>query len=80
MTNMSILTSYNYNGSSFDEACDNSIRLYGFKVYEDTVLIRDYIPSKDSDGIVCLYDKINDEYLYDATGTNTFEYGEEYRI
>ena len=80
MTNMSILASHAYDGVTYQEACDNSIRLYGFKVYENNVIIRDYIPSKDSDGIVCLYDKVNDEYLYDATGTNTFEYGEEYRI
>ena len=64
----------------FTNQMTDMLRLYAFKIYEDDVLVKDYVPAQDSNGITCLYDKVNDEYLYDATGTNTFEYGEEYRI
>ena len=39
-------------------------KLYSFKIYEGTKLIHDYIPCKDEDGIVCLYDNITNEFLY----------------
>lgn len=64
----------------FTNQMTDMLRLYAFQIYEDDVLVKDYVPAQDSNGITCLYDKVNDEYLYDATGTNTFEYGEEYRI
>ena len=55
-------------------------KLYAFRIYDNDVLLRDYVPAKDADGIVCLRDRISGAYLYDATGTNTFGYGEEYVI
>jgi len=37
-------------------------------------LVRDYRPCLDPDGVACLYDEVNTEYVYNA-GTGTFAYG-----
>ena len=39
-------------------------KLYSFKYYSNNRLIRDYIPCKDENDIVCLYDNIADKFLY----------------
>ena len=41
------------------------------KIYKDTSLIRDFIPVKDENNVVCLYDKISNQYFYNA-GTGDF--------
>ena len=55
-------------------------KLYAFRIFDNDIVLRDYVPAKDADGVVCLRDRISGAYLYDATGTNTFGYGEEYVI
>ena len=35
-------------------------KLYSSQIYDNGVLIRDYIPVKDSDGLIGLYDKVHD--------------------
>lgn len=52
----------------------NSFKLHSCKIYDGGVLIRNLIPVLDKDNTPCLYDKLNDEYLYNA-GTGTFLYG-----
>ena len=53
--------------------CGCSMKLYSFKVYEGTELIRDFIPVKrKSDNVICLYDKvIKTFYINQGTGTFT---------
>lgn len=53
-----------------------SYKLYSFKIYENDVLIKNYIPVKDVLNIVCLYDTINKQYIYNQ-GPNEFISGEE---
>lgn len=53
-----------------------SYKLYSFKIYENGVLIKNYIPVKDALNVVCLYDTINKQYIYNQ-GTNEFISGEE---
>ena len=53
-----------------------SARLYSCKIYDNGILIRDYIPAKDVDGVGCLYDKINMELVY-SSGTSQFIAGPE---
>lgn len=59
---------------------DNQIgKLYSFTLYDGlkgTNKIRDCVPAKDSNGVVCLYDKVHDEFLYNA-GTGSFVGGPE---
>lgn len=42
-----------------------SMKLYGLKIYESGVLMRDYVPAT-RDGIVGLYDKVDGGFIYDA--------------
>lgn len=46
-------------------------RLYSCQIYDNDALVRDYAPALDSDGVACLYDKVSEEYVYNA-GTGTF--------
>lgn len=46
-------------------------RLYACKVYDNDVLIRDYAPALDVSGVACLYDKVSEQYVYNA-GTGSF--------
>ena len=51
-----------------------SIRLYSCKIYENDVLVRDYVPWIDENGTACLKDKVSNTYYYNA-GTGTFNAG-----
>ena len=54
-----------------------SIRLYSFKIYnENNILVRDYIPVKDPNGTVCLFDKVSQAYFYNQ-GAGDFIAGGE---
>lgn len=54
----------------------SSFKLYSCKLYENNILVRDFIPVKDPDSVVCLYDKVSGEYFYNA-GTGAFIAGLE---
>lgn len=42
-----------------------SVKFYYFKIWDNDVLVRDYIPVlRNSDNTICLYDKVNNEYYY----------------
>lgn len=50
----------------------STIKLYYFKIYEDGVLVKNYMPAKRvSDNVVGLYDSVNDEFLTN-NGTGEF--------
>ena len=53
-----------------------SAKLYSCKIYNNGVLIRDYIPAKDADGVGGLFDKVNMEFVY-SSGTSQFVAGPE---
>lgn len=46
-------------------------RLYSFKIYDNGTLVRDFKPYYDSNGIVCLYDAVEQSYYYNS-GTGEF--------
>lgn len=55
----------------------SSIRLYRTQIYDTSdVLIRDFIPVKDPDNVVCLFDAVTETYFYNL-GSGTFEAGPE---
>lgn len=60
-------------GGSLSQAV--SYCLEYFKIYEDDELIRDFIPVKDENGTVCLYEKVTETYFYNK-GTGSFIAGE----
>lgn len=63
------------NGGSAMLAYPVSAKLYSSQVYTSESLIRDLIPVLDHNNIPCLYDKIDDIFLYNA-GVGSLTYGE----
>lgn len=57
-------------------ASASSQKVYSCKIYDNNVLIRDYIPVKDPNNVVCLYDKVSNMYFYNE-GSGTFIAGGE---
>lgn len=49
----------------------SNLRIYSCKIYDNNILIRDYYPCIDENGVACLYDKVNKEYVYNS-GTGEF--------
>lgn len=49
-------------------------KIYSCQVYDNDVLIRNYVPAMDANGVVCLYDKVNHKFYYNA-GTGDFVAG-----
>ena len=48
------------------------VKLYSFKIYDDTTLVRDFVPvMRKSDNILGLYDKVHNQF-YTNQGTGTF--------
>jgi hypothetical protein len=43
-------------------------------IYIDNVLVRDFVPIKDPDGVPCMYDKVSGDFFYNA-GTGNFTAG-----
>ena len=49
-----------------------SCKIYSAKYYDNNgILIRDYVPILDNNDVPCMYDKVNDEFYYNA-GTGDF--------
>ncbi len=46
-------------------------RIYYCKLYDNHVLVRDFIPVLDKDGVPCMYDKVEGKFYYNA-GTGQF--------
>jgi len=53
-----------------------AMKFYGAEIYENGEILRDFIPVKSSDGVIGLYDLVNEEF-YDNDGTGTFVAGPE---
>ena len=47
------------------------MKLYYFQIYDDGVLVHDFIPALDPDDTPCLYDKVEDKFYYNP-GTDDF--------
>lgn len=53
-------------------------KLYSYKMYDNGVLIRDFVPAyRKSDNVRGLYDTVNDLFYTNASGSGTFEIGPE---
>lgn len=85
LNNVTSSTTYSgsvQNGRSLFIFCNNiqsgvsqysKIKLYSFKMYDNNVLVRDYIPVLDKNGVACLYDKVTGKMFYNK-GTGNFAY------
>nr|DAO56726.1 MAG TPA: protein of unknown function (DUF5047) [Caudoviricetes sp.] len=54
----------------------SSLNLYSCAIYDDNTLVRNFIPCKNPDGVVGLYDSINSQF-YQNAGSGTFTDGPE---
>ena len=67
------LFALNNNGSP---SCGNS-KIYSFKMYNDGILIRNFVPCyRKSDGVIGMFDTVNN-YFYENVGTGEFVTGGE---
>lgn len=62
-TNSLYLFTLNDNGSDFGSSTHARMKLYGFKIYEENALIRDYHPALNN-GVGCLYDEVTGTFYY----------------
>lgn len=60
-------------GSRVDNKAN--MKLFSCQIYDNGTLVRDYLPCLDKDGVACLYDQVNEEYVYNA-GSGEFIAGE----
>ena len=59
----------NLNGSGTQG--NPSLKLYWFKLYQGSSLVRDFIPCQDSNNVYCLLDKVSGQFFYNL-GTGNF--------
>lgn len=53
----------------------SKVRIYSCQIYDNGALIRDFRPCYDPDGVLCLYEKVEKKYYYNA-GSGEFTHGE----
>lgn len=56
--------------------CASPIRIYSFKMYDNEILVRDFVPCKNASGAAGLYDLVSQEF-YGNSGTRAFTAGAE---
>lgn len=49
----------------------SKIKIHYFQIYDNNILVRDFIPVLDKDGTPCLYDKVENKFYYNQ-GTGDF--------
>lgn len=53
----------------------SAVKIYSCKMYADDILVRDFLPMLDDNGVPCMYDQINNQYYYHV-GQTPFLYGD----
>ena len=51
-----------------------NVKIYYFQIYDNNILVRDFIPVLDDDGVPCMYDLVEGKFYYNA-GTGQFVAG-----
>lgn len=49
-------------------------RIYNMKIYDNDILVRDYVPVLDATSRPCMFDKVEDKFYYNE-GSGEFLYG-----
>lgn len=70
-TNNLALFSLNEGGNVYTDGSAFTGIIWSCKIYQGGALVRDMWPCYDPDGVVCMYDRVSKEYLYNA-GTGEF--------
>lgn len=66
-----IMTLFAYNRPNGAFTQNGRIKIYYFQIYDNDVLVRDFIPVIDATGTPCMYDKVENKFYYNA-GTGDF--------
>jgi len=56
-----------------------NIQLQYCKIWDDTTLVRDFIPVLDENGVACLYDQVSETFFYNQ-GTGNFYWKNTWKI
>jgi hypothetical protein len=64
----------NFNGDGTPYTKGVAQNIYGFKIYENNVLLHDFRPCIDPKGTICMYDMVTKKYFYNQ-GTSTLTAG-----
>ena len=67
---------FNVNKDDNSQYFPGMMKLYLFKIYDNDVLVRDFIPCKNPSGVIGLYDTVNNQF-YQNAGSGTFIAGPE---
>lgn len=67
---------FNVNKDNSSAYLPGMMKLYLFKIYDNDVLVRDFIPCKNQSGVIGLYDTVNSQF-YQNAGSGTFIAGPE---
>lgn len=67
---------FNVNKDNSSAYLPGMMKLYLFKIYDNDVLVRDFIPCKNPSGAIGLYDTVNNQF-YQNVGSGTFIAGPE---
>ena len=67
---------FNVNKDNSSAYLPGMMKLYFFKIYNNEVLVRDFIPCKNPSGAIGLYDTVNNQF-YQNAGSGTFIAGPE---
>lgn len=65
------LFSLNESGASIGTSYAWRGRIYSCQIYDNGTLVHEYLPAKDTGGVICMYDNVEKEYIYNA-GTGEF--------
>ena len=55
---------YLFHGNGTDR--NSSIRIYYCKIWENSSLVRDFVPAIDDSNVVCMYDKVSSSFFYNS--------------
>ena len=78
---LSPLTLFSYNSSTTENTYTSSAlcacKIYYCKIWDNEILVRDYIPCLDNNGIPCMYDLVSGQPFYNQGTGADFSYGRE---
>lgn len=64
---------FNRGSGSYTDKRDIGMRCYYFRIYDNDILVRDYIPAIDENGTAYLFDRVT-HTIYDNAGQGSFKY------
>lgn len=67
------LSMYLFGKNTTSDFCLSKLKVFNCEIYDSDILVRNFIPVLDKDGVPCLYDKVEDKFYYNE-GSGEFLY------